>query len=405
MKYIVILGDGMPDYVLKELEGRTPLQFANTPNMDLLATGGEFGMVKNVPEGMPAGSDVANLSVFGYDPGRYYTGRSPLEAAAMGIEMAAGDVSFRCNLVTLSEHEPYERKIMLDYSSDEISTEEARELMEEVSERLGSAFLNFYAGMSYRHLMIWKDGPADFQLTPPHDITGREIGDHLPRGAHNKVLLDLMLKSAAFLGKHEVNRKRVERGLRPANSIWLWGEGRKPYLDSFRDKYGLEGSVISAVDLIKGIGMLAGLDVAVVPGATGNLDTDYRAKAQIALQELHAGKDFVYIHIEAPDEAGHRGELKNKIRAIEEIDEKVVGEMLRGLEKFPDYRIMVLADHPTPLSLLTHTGEAVPFCIYQKSSGEPGKGKRKFCEKNMVGGLYFTEGFKLMDYFLQKEAM
>lgn len=405
MKYIIILGDGMPDYGLKELEGKTPLQFAKTPHMDLMVSRGESGMVRNVPEGMPPGSDVANLSVFGYDPGRYYTGRSPLEAVALGVELAAEDLSFRCNLVTLSEHEPYEKKKMLDYSADEISTEEAGELMEEVAGRLGDAVFNFYAGMSYRHLLVWKGGSREaFQLTPPHDITGREIGEHLPKGARGRVLLDLMVASASFLGKQEVNRKRVERGLRPANSLWFWGEGKKPLLPSFKEKYGLEGSVISAVDLIKGIGILAGLEATAVPGATGNLTTDFRGKAQKALQELRDGKDFVYIHVEAPDEAGHRGELENKIRAIEEIDEKVVGEMLRGLEEFPDYRIMVLADHPTPLSLLTHTGEAVPFCLYQKSRAKTfANEKKKFCEKNAAGELYFAQGHELTDYFLQKE--
>lgn len=367
MKYVVILGDGMPDYPLEELGGKTPLEYARTPNIDKLAKRGETGMVRTVPQGMPAGSDVANLSVMGYDPKKYYTGRSPIEAVAMGVELGEEDVAFRCNLVTLSDEDPYQSKSMADYSAGEISTPEAGRIMADVDRNFGSDVFNFFAGVSYRHLMVWRNGPdpASFNLTPPHDIAGKEIAPYLPRGEHSGVLLEFMEKSGVFLPEHPVNKERLARGLRPANSFWLWGEGRKPRLDSFREKYGLEGTVISAVDLIKGLGILAGLEAADLPGVTGTINTDFMGKALRAIKELQDGKDFVFIHVEAPDEAGHQGELETKIKAIEEIDAKVVGEIMRGLEEFPEYGIMVLADHPTPLSLRTHTAEPVPFCIYK----------------------------------------
>jgi 2,3-bisphosphoglycerate-independent phosphoglycerate mutase len=436
MKYVVILGDGMPDYPLEEFGGKTPLEYALTPNMDKLAKRGETGMVRTVPQGMPAGSDVANLSVMGYDPARYYTGRSPIEAVAMGVELAEEDVSFRCNLVTLSNEEPYQSKSMADYSAGEISTPEAGKIMADVEKNFGSDVFNFFAGVSYRHLMVWRNGPdpASFNLTPPHDIAGKEIAPYLPRGEHSGVLLELIEKSSAFLPEHPVNKERLARGQRPANSIWLWGEGRKPRLDSFREKYGLEGTVISAVDLIKGLGILAGLEAADLPGVTGTINTDFKGKALRALKELQDGKDFVFIHVEAPDEAGHQGELETKIKAIEEIDAKVVGEIMQGLEEFPEYGIMVLADHPTPLSLRTHTGEPVPFCIYKNvvpnvapekrlqgkgrfqggSQGglqgeSPGsKGSRSGPERGFseasaaAGGIYLNEGHRLMDYFLAR---
>lgn len=403
MKYVVILGDGMPDYPLDELGGKTPLEYARTPNMDKLAKCGEMGTVKSVPDGMPAGSDVANLSVMGYDPARYYTGRSPIEAVAMGVEMSDQDLTFRCNLVTLSDEEPYKSKSMLDYSAGEISTAEAREIMNAVGQKLGSEIHSFYPGVSYRHLMVWRGGPSPdgFKLTPPHDISGKEITDYLPQGENSSVLLEFMEKSGAFLKEHPVNRDRLARGLKPANSIWLWGEGRKPRLDSFREKYGLEGVVISAVDLIKGLGILSGLEAADVPGATGTITTDFRGKAQRALKELHSGSDFIFVHVEAPDEAGHQGDIETKIKAIEEIDEKVVGEILRGLEDFPEYKLMVLSDHPTPLSLRTHTSEAVPFCIFKK--GTPLKNpKGEYSESFAAKGIYIEKGHELMDYFLGK---
>lgn len=403
MKYIVILGDGMPDEQLEELEGKTPLAYAHTPFMDELARCGEVGLARTVPPGMPPGSDVANLAVLGYDPEKYYTGRSPIEAVAMGVKLAEEDVSFRCNLVTLSEGMPYEEKKMLDYSAGEIGTPEAREIIEDVAGRLGNDIFNFCPGISYRHLLVWRGGPgaSTFTLTPPHDITGKGIAAHLPQGKDAGVLLEFMKRSSVFLPEHPANRKRAARGLKMANSIWLWGEGGKPRLDSFPEKYGLEGAVISAVDLIKGLGILAGLEVADVPGATGNINTDYRGKAQKALAMLQDGLDFVFIHIEAPDEAGHHGDLQEKIKAIEEIDVQVVGEIKRGLADFPDYRLMVLADHPTPLRLRTHTSDPVPFCIYNK--GDDLKNQQgKLSEDFAAGGTFIEKGHTLMDYFLRK---
>jgi len=401
VKYAIVLGDGMPDYPMVELGGKTPLAYARTPHMDKLARHGEVGIVRSVPPGMPPGSDVANLSVMGYNPARYYTGRSPIEAVAMGVKLAEDDLAFRCNLVTLSGEGPYERRIMHDYSAGEISTSEAREIIEVVAARLGNDIFNFYPGMSYRHLMVWRGCPEPncFNLTPPHDITEKMIAAYLPKGGKSELLLELMEKSSAFLPEHPVNRERAARGLRPANSIWLWGQGRKSRLDSFREKYGLEGAVISAMDLIKGLGILAGFEVVDVPGATGNITTDFKGKARKALDVLLEGRDFVFIHVESPDEAGHQGDLEVKIRAIEEIDEKVVGEILRGLEEFQDYRLMVLSDHPTPLSLRTHTAEPVPFCIYKKE--DPLKNPQgEFSESFAAKGMYMEEGFRLMNFFL-----
>lgn len=401
MKYVLILGDGMPDEPLEELEGKTPLQYARTPWLDRLASCGEVGLARTVPPGMPPGSDVANLSVLGYDPEKYYTGRSPLEAVAMGVELEQRDLAFRCNLVTLSAEEPYAEKRMLDYSAGEIGTEEAGELLAAVGQTFGNETFRFYAGVSYRHLLVWRGGPAGFELTPPHDILGQKITDYLPRGKKSDVLKEFMQKSNAFLPGHPVNQARLARGLRPANSIWLWGEGQKPRLDSFVAKYGLAGAVVSAVDLIKGLGLLAGLKVVMVPGATGNIHTNFAGKARGAFQALQEGCDFVFIHVEAPDEAGHQGEWEVKVQAIEKLDALVVGEMLRGLEEFPDYRLMVLADHPTPLRLRTHTSDPVPFCIYNK--GDVVKNRQgELSESFAAQGTYIEKGHTLMDYFLRK---
>lgn len=389
----------MPDEHLEELGGKTPLQYARTPWLDQLARCGEMGLVRTVPPGMPAGSDVANLSVLGYDPEKFYTGRSPLEAAAMGVELSESDLAFRCNLVTLAGEGPYEEKSMLDYSAGEISTAEAGVLLAAVEQILGNETFRFHAGVSYRHLLVWRGGPAGFELTPPHDILGRKIVDYLPRGDKSSILREFMQRSSTFLPGHPVNRERLAQGLRPANAIWLWGEGQKPRLNSFAAKYGLAGAVVSAVDLIKGLGLLAGLKVVAVPGATGNIHTNFIGKAREALRALQEGCDFVFIHVEAPDEAGHQGEREVKVRAIEELDAQVIGEMLRGLEEFPDYRLMVLADHPTPLHLRTHTAEPVPFCIYKKSNGVKNL-QGEFSESFAAKGTYIEKGHTLMDYFL-----
>ncbi len=403
MKYIIILGDGMPDYPLEELGGKTPLEYARIPHLDKLTEHGEIGTAKTVPEGLVPGSDVANLSVMGYDPSRYYTGRSPLEAAGMGLKLGNLDLAIRCNLVTLSQDEPYSRKTMLDFGVGNLSSSEGAALLADIAEVLGNESLKFYPGVGYRHLLIWENGPAAelFRLTPPHDLYGREVGAFLPAGERGADMLNLMEKSHALLAGHPFNEERRQRGLAPANSIWLWGQGGKPRLDSFQEKYGIEGAVISAVDLIKGIGACASLEVLDVPGATGTVETNYAGKVSAALEALQGGLDFVFLHIEAPDEAGHRGKLETKIKAIEEIDAKVVGEMLKGLEDFADYKLLAMADHPTPLAIRTHTSEAVPFCLYRKRDAlrHPG---RTFSEKTAAKGSYFDPGWKLTDYFLQR---
>lgn len=399
MKYVVILGDGMADYPVPQLDNKTPLQYAKKPNIDELAKKSVIGLVKTVPDGIPPGSDAANLSVMGYNPKKYYTGRSPLEAVSMGIELSDTDVALRCNLVTLSEHEDYANKTMIDYSSDEISTEEARVLIEAVNQALKTETITFYPGISYRHCMVWDNGKTGLGCTPPHDILEKKITDFLPKESSG-LLLDLMIKSYDILSQHPVNIARQQKGLRPANSIWLWGEGKKPMLSSFKEKYSISGSVISAVDLLKGIGICAGLTSIDVEGATGNIHTNFSGKAAAALEALKTD-DFVYVHIEAPDECGHRYEVENKPRSIELIDEKVVGPILEGIKAFGDYRILVLPDHPTPLSLRTHTSEPVPFILYdsidEKISGVTGYDE----EQAKTSGVFIEDGYTLMDLFIK----
>ncbi|MBU3128771.1 cofactor-independent phosphoglycerate mutase [Clostridium tagluense] len=402
MKYIVVLGDGMADYPMKELNNKTPIQYASTPAIDYMAKHGIIGMVKTVPEGMPPGSDTANMAVFGYDPFVYYSGRSPFEAASMGVPMLDTDITFRCNLVTLSEGEPYAEKIMLDHSAGEITTEESAELIRALSEYLSTEAIKFYPGISYRHLMIWDNGPFDWKLTPPHDILGKKVKDYMPKGLNSEVIEEMTKKSSQFLSRHDINKKRVAKGLNPANSIWIWGEGKRPLLSNFNEKYNLKGSVISAVDLIKGIGLCAGLDIIDVEGATGNINTNYIGKAKAAMAELAKGNDFVYIHVEAPDECGHRYEIENKYKAIEYIDNKIVKVIKEEMDRLgEDYKMIILPDHPTPLSLRTHTSDPVPFLIYQSNDEKdnPNGCYDEFAAKDT--GLYFPEGYKLMDYFLK----
>lgn len=401
MKYIVVLGDGMADYPVAELGNKTPLQCASIPAIDYMAGKGTLGMVKTVPEGMPPGSDTANLSVMGYDPRKYYSGRSPFEAASMGVDIKNTDVTFRCNVVTLSEDEPYEEKILLDHSSDEISSAEARELIISVKEHFDSEDIKFYPGISYRHLMIWNNGPYQWHLTPPHDIIGRKVGEYLPSGTQKEVIEQMMRKSYDFLSEHPINKQRIARGLKPANSIWIWGEGKKPLLSSFYEKYKLKGTVISAVDLIKGIGICAGLESVDVEGATGNIRTNFKGKADAALQALKKGSDFVYIHVEAPDESGHRYEIENKVKSIELIDNQIVAYLKEELDKSGmDYKMMVLPDHPTPLSLRTHTSEPVPFVIYQSNAESSGTSLTYDEFSAEKTGLYIQQGHKLMDLFI-----
>jgi len=401
LKYIVILGDGMSDYPVPELGGKTPLQCADTPAIDYMTKRGILGMAKTIPEGMPPGSDTANLAVMGYNPREYYSGRSPFEAASMGIHMNDTDITFRCNVVTLSEDEPYDEKLLLDHSSDEITSEESSELIKTINEHFSSASIKFYPGVSYRHLMVWDKGPYEWDLTPPHDIIDKKVGDYLPKGTQSEIIEHMMRESFGLLSRHPVNKSRIARGLKPANSIWIWGEGKKPALSSFYDKYKLKGSVISAVDLIKGIGLCAGLESIDVEGATGNIHTNFKGKAAAALEALKRGRDFVYIHVEAPDECGHRYEIENKVKAIELIDNQIVRVLKEELEKSgEDFKMMILPDHPTPLSLRTHTREPVPFVIYQ-SNNEADNASQVYDEPGAKAtGLYFDEGYKLMDYFI-----
>lgn len=405
MKYLLVLADGMADYKIEELGNKTPLQYASTPNMDTLAKTSLIGTVQTVPDGFPPGSDVANLSVMGYAPQVYYTGRSPLEAVSMGVALAENDMALRCNLVTLSGEENYSEKTMLDYSSGEISSAESGQLMAVIREELGSALFDFHAGISYRHLMVWKNGTdKSVLLTPPHDISARPIADYLPGGEDGKLLLDLMMKSEALLINHPVNIARREKGLNPATSLWFWGEGRKPSLDSFADKYSLKGSVVAAVDLVKGLGICAGLKPVKVAGATGGVRTNFAGKARAALDELKNGQDFVYLHIESPDEAGHQGELETKLWSIEQVDQEVIGLIISELKDFDDIRVMLLPDHPTPLAVRTHTSDPVPVMIYDKNhpfSDGPGR----YDEETALPGRFFAQGCELMDYFIRGETL
>lgn len=401
MKYIVMLGDGMADYPIEELGGRTPLEAAKKPNIDRLARGGELGMVKTVPEGLKPGSDVANLSAMGYNPLQCYTGRSPLEAVSIGIQMEDTDVAFRCNLVTLSDEPEYADKTMVDYSSGEITTAEAQELIKAVDEAFRTEEILFYPGISYRHCMIWHGGPVGLDLTPPHDISDRKVTAYLPG---NPVILDLMKRSYEILKDHPVNKDRKARGLNPANSIWLWGEGTKPGVSRFEETYGVKGSVISAVDLIKGIGICAGMNVIEVEGATGNIDTNFKGKGEAALQTLLEGQDLVYIHVEAPDECGHHGDLAGKIRAIELIDEEIVGPLLKGLEAAgEEYSILVMPDHPTPIAIKTHISDPIPYLLYR--STEPiDSGIDTYTENTgRSTGRYVAQGYELMNRLLDRQ--
>lgn len=391
----------MADRPLEELGGRTPLQAASTPNMDRLASAGTVGSVRTIPEGMHPGSDIANLSILGYDPRRYYAGRAPLEAASIGVQLEEQDVAFRCNLVTLKHDRKRTRAIMEDYSGGHISTEEARQLIAEIDRSLGNQTLRFYPGVSYRHLMVWKRGSSDLECVPPHDIIGKEIADYLPVGQGDQMLRDLMRKSVDVLDGHEVNRSRVHEGKNPANSIWFWGQGRKPAMPAFREKYGIEGALISAVDLTRGLGIYAGFEILQVPGITGYLDTNYLGKAEAALGAL-SRVGFVYVHVEAPDEAGHSGRVTDKIRAIEDFDRFVVGTVIEGMKKFEEYRILVLPDHATPIALRTHSSEPVPFALFDSRKQKTGADIRydeTLTQRDDI--MKFEEGYALMDYFIK----
>lgn len=406
MKYVILLCDGMADRPTALPGGKTPMEAAYKPCMDALASRSRVGLVKTVDDGLSPGSDVANLSVMGYDPLRCYTGRSPLEAASIGVEMNENDLTFRCNLVTLSDAVNYSDCIMEDYCAGDISTEEASLLIKAVDDALGNEAMRFYPGVSYRHCLLVRDGAGLMGelsgFTPPHDISGKVIGPYLPSTGKGLEFLSIMEKSREILSSHPVNADRVARGKRPANSVWLWGCGRKPALDDFYGLYGVKAAVVSAVDLIKGIGILAGMKVCSVEGATGYVDTNFEGKAEAAVSALKNGYDLVYIHVEAPDECGHRGEAENKVRAIELIDEKILAPVKKALDEMGEYSIMILPDHPTPLDVRTHTGDPVPYMIYR--SGRCEKGVSSFTENNAAGGDFVDRGCRLMDIFLGRNG-
>jgi len=403
MKYIVVLGDGMADRKLSSLNDKTPLQVANKPNIDALASLSEIGLCKTVADGFKPGSDVANLSVLGYDVRDCYSGRSPLEAVSIGINLKDTDVTMRCNLVTVSDEDNYQDKKMLDYSAGEISSAEAKELIEYLKKHFNNEKFSLYNGVSYRHCLVIDHGETGNDLTPPHDITEKPVKEHLPKGPTADALFDMMKRSYQLLKDHPINKARVARGKNPANSVWFWGEGTKPALENFEKKFGVKGGVISAVDLVKGIGILAGMKNIEVEGSTGNYDTNFQGKADAALNELLGGLDMIYIHMEAPDECGHQGDTEHKIFSIEQIDKIVVKTLVDGLKKAgEDFRILICPDHPTPICIRTHSAEPVPYMIYD-STQNLGNGANSYDEENAEKtGKYVDEGFLLMKKLLNK---
>lgn len=403
MKYIVVLGDGMADEPVPALSGKTPLQYADKPNIDALAARAEVGLCRTVPAGFKPGSDVANLSVMGYDPRDCYTGRSPLEAVSIGIDLAQTDVTLRCNLVTLSDEPNYADKTMIDYSAGEISTAEAAQLIASLKKEFDSEKFTLYPGISYRHCLVVKEGETGHDLTPPHDITGKPIRNFLPKGQLGEVYLSMMERSAALLAQHPVNKARVAAGKRPANSVWFWGEGTKPQLENFESKFSKKGAVISAVDLVKGIGILAGMKVIEVPGATGNYDTNFAGKADATLRALlEDGLDFVYIHMEAPDECGHQGDVGHKVFSIEQIDRLVVKRLVEGLRAAREpFRMLICPDHPTPISVRTHVADPVPYLLYEEGK-DNGNGAAAYDEESARNtGRFLEEGTLLMKELLR----
>lgn len=403
MKYVVVLYDGMADYPVPALGGKTPMMCADKPHIDALAQKGEVGLVRTVAAGLKPGSDVANMSVLGFDPKQYYTGRSPLEAASIGVDLKDTDVTLRTNLVTLSDEPNYEDKTMVDYCAGDISTAEAAEIMQDVESHFGNEMFKFYAGVSYRHCLVWSNGTTDLgNMTPPHDISGRVVGEYLSKSENAKPLIQMMKDSYAFLSEHPVNKKRVAEGKRPANSIWMWGEGKKPMLPAFSDVYGKKGAIVSAVDLLKGIAKCAKMEAPEVEGATGYIDTNFEGKAHAAVDALKNGCDFVYIHLEAPDECGHRNEPENKVKAIEMIDSRVLPIVLDGLQEIgEDYKIMVLPDHPTPIVTQTHAADPVPYLIYHKANEKQGVDSiNEETAKNT--GVFIENGPDIMRKFLEE---
>ena len=404
MKYLILIPDGMADYPVEELGNLTPMQKANKPMMDALASKSLVGKVSNVPEGMVPESDTANMAILSFDPKVYSKGRSPLEAVSMGIDMKPDETAYRCNVVTLTEdQERYEDRIIVDHSADEISTEEADQLIKTLEAELGNDMRKFYTGVSYRHCLIWKNSDDKYNFMRPHDILGKRIGEYLPRVEDGgSEFLELMKKSYDILKDHPVNLARKARGLKPANSAWLWSPGKKPQLPSFKQKWGLDAAVISAVDLIKGIGLCAEMQSIDVEGATGNVHTNYTGKANAAIEAFKAGKELVYVHVEGPDECGHRAEIENKVKSIELIDSKILAPVYEYLKNCGEpFKIMVLPDHPTPICKRTHTMDAVPFFIYSSEADKVGCDTfDEFTTEKM--NYYVENGYTLMDILTQK---
>lgn len=400
-KYIILVGDGMGDYPLEELGGKTPLEVARTPHMDELALRGRMGMARTVPESMEPGSDVANMSLLGYDPGVYHTGRAPLEAASMGVHLDPRDVAFRCNLVTLEKDEAGIVR-MLDYSAGHITTAEARELVDSLQEAVADSPLKLYPGVSYRHLLVWPGGREDLRTTPPHDISGEPAAPHQEVYRSESVLLEFTGRAEGILADHPVNRRRMSEGKRPANAVWLWGQGRAPSIPTLKEKAGLTGAMISAVDLLKGLGVYAGLDPIAVPGATGYLDTNYAGKVSAALKALETG-DYVYVHIEAPDEASHEGSLSKKIEAIEAFDARVVGPIVGGAKALGRVNLLIVTDHLTPIHKRTHVGDPVPFLLVEDLNDAPSRraAGEAFCERvARQAGWELPSGVELFEHFV-----
>lgn len=402
MKYIIVLADGMADEPIEALNQKTPLEVANTPMFDRLASAGEVGLLDTIPHGMNPGSDTANLSVMGYDPQKYYTGRSPLEAVSIGVDMKATDVCFRVNFVTLTQEGNYWDKTIEDHSADEITTQEAAVLLDAVKEVFESDALTFYQGVSYRHALIWDHGSMQVELEPPHNILGQPITPYQPTGENSEKIRQMMEESYKILNHHPINEKRRQKGLRPANSIWPWGEGVRPELPDFTKMFNKKGAMISAVDLLKGIAIAANMKSIDVEGATGNIHTNYQGKVDAAIQAFEDGYDFVYLHVEAPDECGHRGEMDNKIKAIELIDQKVVAPIYSYfVQKNEAFTMGVLPDHPTPLRIRTHTSDPVPYMIY--TSGKEKNNTFTFSEAGAkASGNVIEHGYQFMPYFLSR---
>jgi 2,3-bisphosphoglycerate-independent phosphoglycerate mutase len=397
MKYVILLGDGMADDSIAALGGKSPLEYARTPHMDRMAAEGTLGLIDTILPDLPPGSDVANLAVLGYDPRTCYSGRGPLEAASMGITLAPDDLAFRCNLVTLGEGED---PIMADFTAGHISSMEAKRIIDDLGKGIGSEMFIFYPGVGYRHLLVWKGGKAEIKTTPPHDIIGKAINTFLPQGRNAEPILRLMQGSRELLANHPLNRERLARGVKPATSIWLWGQGRAPQIQKITERFHLRGGMISAVDLLNGIAIYAGLETLPVEGATGYTDTNYIGKAERALAALRE-LDLVFVHVEAPDEMGHEGNLEGKIKAIEDFDEKVVGTILNGIHHFGDFRVAVMSDHPTPILLRTHTGDPSPIAVLSSRSDENQARGIPFGESGARrSGNLISPGYGFMEKFL-----